>query len=240
MPAGLKTSAQNTFHNLSKTILKKVEDVDVVSLISTINLLAKGSIGMPIDVIKPDKGKLFAVEQQIISQFDLYIERDISVVISSLMKLEHTPKDLLKKLNKMNKMSTFNKDQCVRMLEALVENVDAPSTVENDALKMELFDKFFDQLETHSLKLNSYNLCRALSCIEALVKSEKVMTKMNELVSLQRKTELLVGRLTDMLSRDADVAVLDLYWSNKFVHTVEKIFVAQIGNMSGYKPLDLR
>jgi len=126
------------------------------------------------------------------------------------------------------------------MLEALVENVDAPSTVENDALKMELFDKFFDQLETHSLKLNSYNLCRALSCIEALVKSEKVMTKMNELVSLQRKTELLVGRLTDMLSRDADVAVLDLYWSNKFVHTVEKIFVAQIGNMSGYKPLDLR
>jgi len=63
MPAGLKTSAQNTFHNLSKTILKKVEDVDVVSLISTINLLAKGSIGMPIDVIKPDKGKLFAVEQ---------------------------------------------------------------------------------------------------------------------------------------------------------------------------------
>ena len=56
------------------------------------------------------------------TEFEHYIAQDISVIIASMMRMQYTPMLLLEKVNKMTKMSTFNKDQCVRMLEALVDN----------------------------------------------------------------------------------------------------------------------
>ena len=43
-----------------------------------------------------------------------------------------------------------------------------------------------------------------------------------------------------MLSRNADVAVLDLYWSNKFASNLDKALIAELGKTAGYTPLDLR
>lgn len=43
-----------------------------------------------------------------------------------------------------------------------------------------------------------------------------------------------------MLSRSADVAVLDLYWSNKFVSKIDQALVEELGKTAGYTPLDLR
>ena len=63
------------------------------------------------------------------------------MIISSMMRLEYTPKQLLQKINKMSAMSTFNKDQCARMLEALVDNPNEDA--EEQTLKMALFEKFF-------------------------------------------------------------------------------------------------
>lgn len=70
----------------------------------------------------------------------------------------------------MQQMSTFNKDQCVRMLEALIENKSEGG--ENKALKLKLYEKFFEQLKLHSEHLNSYSICRALASLEQLAKDE--------------------------------------------------------------------
>ena len=43
-----------------------------------------------------------------------------------------------------------------------------------------------------------------------------------------------------MLSRNAEVAVLDLYWSNKFASNLDKALIAELGKTAGYTPLDLR
>ena len=51
----------------------------------------------------------------------MYLNQDISVITASLIKLGYTPKLILEAINKMSQMSTFSKDQCVRMLEALVD-----------------------------------------------------------------------------------------------------------------------
>ena len=69
------------------------------------------------------------------------------------------------------------------MLEALAENPDVGDETESE-LKMELFEKFFDQLELHSSNINSYNVCRALYCLEALIKAKTIMTSRGELVTL--------------------------------------------------------
>jgi len=73
----------------------------------------------------------------------------------------------------MSQMSTFGQDQCLRMLEALTEELSLRRE-HVDPIMDELFDKFFRQLEKHSLALNSYNICRAFHCVRELVKLERV------------------------------------------------------------------
>lgn len=53
------------------------------------------------------------------------MNQDISVITASMIRLGYTPKLLLEAINKMSQMSTFSKDQCVRMLEALVDKPDS-------------------------------------------------------------------------------------------------------------------
>ena len=52
------------------------------------------------------------------------------------------------------------------MLEALAED----EGEKGYNMKSELFAKFFNQLEKHALSLTSYNICRAFSCLESMLK----------------------------------------------------------------------
>ena len=54
------------------------------------------------------------------------------------------------------------------------------------------------------------------------------------------RATFLVDRLSEMLSRESDVAILDLYWSNKFVFNIEKVLTENLSGDIGYYPLDLR
>ena len=54
------------------------------------------------------------------------------------------------------------------------------------------------------------------------------------------RTNFLIDRLSEMLSRDSDVATLDLYWSNKFASDIERVLTAELSSDVGYIPLDLR
>lgn len=60
------------------------------------------------------------------------------------------------------------------------------------------------------------------------------------LKSLQMRASFLIDRMTDMLSRESDVTVLDLYWSNKFASSIEKVLTEVLAKDVGYIPLDLR
>lgn len=133
-------------------------------------------------------------------------------------------------------MSIFNKDQCVRMIEALAED----QGEKGYSIKSELFAKFFNQLEKHALSLTSYNLCRALACLESVLKHPQVLSSKTELKRLQMRATFLIDRLSEMLSRESDVAVLDLYWSNKFACNIEKVLTQNLNSDVGYHPLDLR
>ena len=121
-------------------------------------------------------------------------------------------------MNRMTQMSTFSKEACVRMLEVLVEDNGQAST--HSAVKAELFNKFFFQLEKYGPKLNSYAICRAFACLENQLKLPGFTDSKRDLQQMQLRAQFLVQRFSDMLSRDADVSVLDLYWSNKFVNNI--------------------
>ena len=62
------------------------------------------------------------VEREILDNFDQFLNQDISVVTSSLMRLGYTPTGILDGINRMQQMSTFSQDQSVRMLEAIAES----------------------------------------------------------------------------------------------------------------------
>jgi len=96
------------------------------------------------------------------------------------------------------------------------------------------------QLEKHALKLNSYNVCRAFYCLHEQSKDENIRANKKSLNSLQIRANFLVDRMTEMLSRESDVAVLDLYWSNKLASDIEKVLTPIFSGEVGYIPLDLR
>ena len=54
------------------------------------------------------------------------------------------------------------------------------------------------------------------------------------------RATFLVDRLSEMLSRESDVAILDLYWSHKFVFNIEKVLTENLSSDIGYYPLELR
>ena len=85
------------------------------------------------------------------------------------------------------------------MMEALAEN-----QVNNDGFKTRdmLFDKFFRQLEKHALKLNSYNVCRALRCLEVQSQYRHIQVDKQALLDLHLRAKFLADRLADMLSRE--------------------------------------
>ena len=61
MTTAVKISAQNSLHSLSRSLFKSVEDLDQASISSTLSILAKGTAG-PVDLTRPDDGKLHAIE----------------------------------------------------------------------------------------------------------------------------------------------------------------------------------
>lgn len=67
-----------------------------------------------------------------------------------------------------------------------------------------------------------------------------MLSSKTELKRLQMRATFLVDRLSEMLSRESDVAILDLYWSNKFVFNIEKVLTENLSSDIGYYPLDLR
>ena len=50
----------------------------------------------------------------------------------------------------------------------------------------------------------------------------------------------MIDRVCAMIENKSEFAVLDLYWSNKFINNISESLIQQIGNHTGYLPLDLR
>ena len=101
LSATVRMAAQNHFHRTARNLLNNTHNIDATSLASTINLLAKKDAGMPFQSFKPDRQKCQQIENQILAQWELYINQDISVVASSLMRLDYTPKAMLDSINRM-------------------------------------------------------------------------------------------------------------------------------------------
>ena len=90
--------------------MRNLQELDVTSLGSTVNVLSKGDENMPIEAFKLDQAKFEQIETQIISQFDLFLNQDISVVVAALIRLGFPPGKVLTRINRMNQLGTFNKD----------------------------------------------------------------------------------------------------------------------------------
>lgn len=133
--------AKQTFDSVARTLLRQIASLDEQSMISTLAVLGKGSPSANFEILRPSSEQLNEIEQRVLRDFEIYLSHDISSVVANLIKLGHPPVYLLDMINKMNQVSTFNKDQCVVMLEALTE---APENEKTSRLKKELFTKFFD------------------------------------------------------------------------------------------------
>ena len=94
-------NSQSLFVNTARALLRRQEELDLTSLASTISVISKNPAAMSIDGFVPDQTNLSQVEATVIKNFDKYIDQDVSVVISGLVKLGYTPRLILNRINQM-------------------------------------------------------------------------------------------------------------------------------------------
>ena len=101
MGISVRLAAQTLFQKTTRNLLNNTHNIDSTSLASTLHLLSKKNVGLPIQTFVPDTSKCRQIEDQILVQWEAFINQDISVVTSSLMRLDYTPKRILENINKM-------------------------------------------------------------------------------------------------------------------------------------------
>ena len=69
------------FQETSRDLLRSLDDLDVTSLTSTVNVLSKGGDDIPISVSRIDQHTLTKIEGLIMAQFDSHMAADMSTVI---------------------------------------------------------------------------------------------------------------------------------------------------------------
>lgn len=69
-------------------------DLDPKSMSSVLSIFSRGPAGS-VKVNRPSDYQIFAVEDKIKTEFNAYIDQDISSVVASLMRMGHTPMLLL-------------------------------------------------------------------------------------------------------------------------------------------------
>ncbi len=80
------------------------------------------------------------IEQKIFSNLPEYLKTDVSVILVSLMRLGYYPSSVFGELNLMSKFTIFNKDQCLRILDCILEN--KITFKEHDVLTAQIIEKF--------------------------------------------------------------------------------------------------
>lgn len=122
LPQNVLREAEYSFHKNARIIMLNVNWLDVASLTSTMNVLSKKGTGIAIEEYIPDSLKLSQIQDQIMEHIEHYVNQDLTVITSSLLRLNYSPFKLLQKLNEMPQINIASQQQCLRMLEALAES----------------------------------------------------------------------------------------------------------------------
>jgi effector-binding domain-containing protein len=91
------------------------------------------------------RGALEEIERKAMQDFPRYQNLDLANIISSFLKLNYVPREILAEINQMQSLS-FNKYSCLLILESLVYRKYDET--------FELYDKLFKQLQKNSLNMN--------------------------------------------------------------------------------------
>lgn len=113
------------------------------SILNTLRVLANTNLQITENV----KDHLPQFEVIIMDNYNKFIMLDIATVISSFLKLDYVPREIIDELNKMAIFSTFNKYSSLLVLESLVD----AKYNEN----YEFYEKLIIQFKKNSLNLSS-------------------------------------------------------------------------------------
>jgi len=96
-----------------------------------------------------------------------FLKTDMSTILVSLMRLNYFPASIFEQLNLMSSLSTFNKEDCLRMLDTMFrfQYDDTNPDLKTIKLHNELVEKLFQQVMVLSHQMDDRNLTRALSIL---------------------------------------------------------------------------
>jgi hypothetical protein len=92
--------------------------------------------------VKPTRAQLVAVEDKIMVHLPEYLKSDITIPLVCMLKLNFYPQAIFNELNQMQKLSIFKKDQCLRVLDTLIDFLAGQG---NDELSNQVIEKMIAQ-----------------------------------------------------------------------------------------------
>lgn len=100
---------------------------------------------------------LETIEKKVMADFPKFMSMDLASIISSFLRLNYVPRQILNELNQISNLSTFNKYACLTLLESMVQ------VGYNES--QELYEKLFEQLQKSSANMNTKLVSRAINIV---------------------------------------------------------------------------
>lgn len=134
------------FKNIWFNMSHNIKSMTHHSILNTLRVLANSDL----EVTENVREHLPTFESVIMENYTRFLSLDIATVISSFLKLNYIPSDIINELNKQTIFSTLNKHSIILMLESLTQ----AKYNEN----FEFYEKLISQFKKSSTNLSS-GLC---------------------------------------------------------------------------------
>lgn len=113
--------ARETADQIASLLFSSVAMLDQQSLLQTLKVIAYQAKDAPVRITYiPTATQLQKVEEKVLHQMSGFMQaQNAATMLSSLVKLGHFPRQIFEQLNLQANFSTFNKEDCLRLLETL-------------------------------------------------------------------------------------------------------------------------
>ena len=163
----------------------------------------------------------------------------------------------------MNKLSVFNKDNCLRLLDTLATFMvkDLPKLREDESNERKVetggrigggflnagqvdqnynsfFEKLLDQMQVSSGVMNEKNICRAFSILNRQLKFKHLTEK--DILRSKVRTQFFLDKITEIMQMGHQLDFKSVFWSNQFLTSIGQALKERDIYNSGELVIDMR
>ena len=237
--------------------MSNYKDLDSRSLSQTLSVIAYANEDVKRSYV-PTPEVLRKIESVILANISDYMSNnDLTNALDALLKMGYEPNMLMIELDKMNKLSVFSKDNCLRLLDSIAKFIlggnkeKASEEVKEEAAAetrsffqpeqisyKSVFEKLIEQMQVSSTTMNEKEICRAFSILNRQLKFENLTEE--DIHRTKNRAQFFLDKLSSLMQIGHALDFKSVFWSNKFLGSISTQMNKRDMYNSGEFSLDIR